>query len=284
MKRDDAMKLVAEGIAALNDALKGGHSETLKRFLDTVARFHHYSLNNAILIASQRPEATRVAGFHAWRKFGRCVRKGEHGIAIFAPMSHRKDRDERETTTTDEKEIVFGFRIAYVFDVGQTDGDPLPEFAKVSGDASGWLPHLENAVNDAGVTLEYGPIHFPMGANGVSKPGAIKVSRDLSEPEKFSVLAHEFAHELMHQRTDRRKDSTRQVLETEAEAVAYTVCRAFGIESTTHSADYIQLYQGTEDTLRESLGCVQQTATQIITAVRSRSESTSDSTATTLAA
>ena len=98
------------------------------------------------------------------------------------------------------------------------------------------------------------------------------------------MLVHEFAHELMHQRTDRRKDSTRQVLETEAEAVAYTVCRAFGIESTTHSADYIQLYQGTVDTLRESLGAVQQTATHIITAVRSRSESTSDSTATTLAA
>ena len=74
MKREEAMKLVEEGIAALNDALKSGHSETLKRFLDTVARFHHYSLNNAILIASQRPEATRVAGFHAWRKLGRCVR------------------------------------------------------------------------------------------------------------------------------------------------------------------------------------------------------------------
>ena len=284
MKREEAMKLVEEGIAALNEALRSGHSETLKRLLDTVAKFHRYSLNNAFLIAAQRQDATRVAGFHAWRKLGRCVKKGEAGIAIIAPMSRRKEFDDRETTTTDGKEIVFGFRIAYVFDVAQTDGDPLPEFAEVSGDASGWLPHLENAVRNAGVTLEYGPFHFPMGANGVSKPGAIKVSPDLSEPEKFSVLAHEFAHELMHQRTDRKKDSTRQVLETEAEAVAYIVCRAFGIDSTTQSSDYIQLYQGTEDTLRESLGCVQQTATQIITAVRSRSESKSDSTATVLAA
>ena len=284
MKREEAMKLVEEGIAALNEALRSGHSETLKRLLDTVAKFHRYSLNNAFLIAAQRQDATRVAGFHAWRKVGRCVKKGEAGIAIIAPMSRRKEFDDRETTTTDGKEIVFGFRIAYVFDVEQTEGDPLPEFAAVSGDASGWLPLLENAVRDAGVTLEYDDIGFPIGADGVSRPGAIKVSPSLSESERFAVLVHEFAHELMHQRTDRKKNSTRQIRETEAEAVAYTVCRAFGIDSTTHSSDYIQLYQGTENTLRESLGVVQQTATQIITAVRSRSESTSDSTAAVLAA
>ena len=92
MKREDAMKIVEAGIAQLNEALRNGKSETLNQFLETVARFHRYSLNNAILIAAQQPDATRIAGFHAWRKFGRCVRKGEHGIAIFAPMSRSKDR------------------------------------------------------------------------------------------------------------------------------------------------------------------------------------------------
>ncbi len=284
MKREEAMKLVEEGIAALNEALRNGHSETLKRFLDTVARFHRYSFNNAILIAAQRPDATQVAGFHAWRKFGRCVTKGEHGIAIFAPMSRRKDCDEREATTSDGEKPVFGFRIAYVFDIAQTEGDPLPQFAEVNGDASCWLPHLEDAIRDAGVTLEYGHIGLPMGAKGVSTPGAIKVSPNLTESEKFSVLVHEFAHELIHQRTGRLKDATRKVLETEAEAVAYTVCRAFGIDSTTHSSDYIQLCRGTEETLRESLGCVQRTATQIIAAVRDRSQNTADSTGAILAA
>ena len=135
MKREVAMKLVENGITALNDALRAGHSETLERFLESLARFHNYSFNNALLIALQRPDATRVAGFHAWRKFGRFVKKGEHGIAIFAPMSRRKDRDERQQTTTEGEEAVFGFRIAYVFDVEQTEGDPLPEFAQVNGDA-----------------------------------------------------------------------------------------------------------------------------------------------------
>ena len=160
MKREEAMKLVENGIAALNDALRAGHSETLERFLESLARFHNYSFNNALLIALQRPDATRVAGFHAWRKLGRFVKKGEHGIAIFAPMSHRKNRDERQPATTEGEEAVFGFRIAYVFDVEQTEGDPLPEFAQVSGDASGWLSHLENAVRDQGVVARIRPHRF----------------------------------------------------------------------------------------------------------------------------
>lgn len=284
MKRDEATKLVDEGITALNNALKNGQSETLKRFLDTVARFHHYSLNNALLIAGQRPDATRVAGFHAWRKLGRCVRKGERGIAIVAPMSCRKSGDERETIVDDEQATVFGFRVVYVFDITQTDGEPILEFAVIRGDAAIWLPHFEETVREAGVILEYVPIHFPMGAKGISTPGSIRIAPDLPESEKFSVLAHEFAHELLHQRTERTKETTRQVRETEAEAVAYTVCRAFGIDSTTHSSDYIQLYQGTEDTLRESLGFVQQAATHMIQEIRRRSDAKADSAIAVLAA
>jgi antirestriction protein ArdC len=284
MKREEAMKLVENGIAALNDALRSGHSETLERFLESLARFHTYSFNNALLIALQRPDATRVAGFHAWRKLGRFVKKGEHGIAIFAPISHRKSRDEQQPSTTEGEEAVFGFRIAHVFDVEQTEGDPLPEFAKLSGDATGWLAHLENTVRDAGVDLEYGHIGFPIGAKGISTPGAIKVSPRLSESEKFAVLVHEFAHELLHQRTDRKQDTTRQVRETEAEAVAFTVCRAFGIDSTTRSSDYIQLYRGNEETLTESLKFVQQSAGQIIELLQRRSEQSSQANATNLAA
>ncbi len=284
MKREEAMKLVENGIAALNDALRAGHSETLERFLESLARFHNYSFNNALLIALQRPDATRVAGFHAWRKFGRFVKKGEHGIAIFAPMSRRKDRDERQQTAIEGEAAVFGFRIAYVFDAEQTEGDPLPEFAQVNGDASNWLSHLENAVREEGVLLEYGHIGFPIGAKGVSTLGAITVSPSLSQAEKFAVLIHEFAHELLHQRTDRKQATNRRVQETEAEAVAYTVCRAFGIDSTTRSADYIQLYRGNEETLRESLSFVQQTATQVIQMVRQQSESQNEPTNAVLAA
>jgi hypothetical protein len=132
--------------------------------------------------------------------------------------------------------------------------------------------------------LTYDQQDLPPGAKGVSRPGAITISPSLSPAETFAVLIHEFAHELLHQRTERRQETTRQVRETEAEAVAYTVCQAFGVDSTTHSADYIQLYQGTEATLRESLGFVQATATHIIQLVNGRSASASATPASELAA
>ena len=86
MKRDEAMKLAERGLAELNTALQQGASETLVRYLDVLARFHRYSFGNVMLIASQKPDAMRVAGFHTWRKLGRWVKKDEQGIAIFAPM------------------------------------------------------------------------------------------------------------------------------------------------------------------------------------------------------
>lgn len=95
MKRDAAMKLAQEGLNDLNAALQQGGSEALKRYLDVLARFHHYSFGNVMMIARQRPGATYVAGFHTWRKLGRWVKKGEQGIAIFAPMVGRPCRRTR---------------------------------------------------------------------------------------------------------------------------------------------------------------------------------------------
>ncbi|MEQ1731605.1 MAG: ArdC family protein [Vicinamibacterales bacterium] len=104
------------------DALDRGYSEALTALLRAMSRFHRYSLNNACLIAAQRPEATLVAGFHAWKGLRRFVRRGEQGIAILAPIVRRR----KEAQDEDERAVV-GFRPAYVFDVSQTDGEPMPE-------------------------------------------------------------------------------------------------------------------------------------------------------------
>jgi hypothetical protein len=270
MKREEAMKLVENGIANLNEALQSGRSETLERFLATLARFHNYSFRNAILIWAQKPDATQVAGFHAWRKLGRFVKKGEHGIAILAPMVSRKEREHGVSDRAKDKSDVFGFRVAYVFDVAQTDGEPLPGFADANGDPGDWLSRLETSIRESGIELEYGFIHH--GAIGCSLPGKIMVRPDLAPSERFSVLAHEFAHELLHQRSERRKETNRRIRETEAEAVAYAVCLACGIDSTNRSADYIQLYRGDEETLKESLSFVQHTATHIIQLIHKQSD------------
>src|SRR3954469_18312139 len=122
MTADALKKITTDALDKLAALLDEGHSDQLTALLRTMARFHKYSWHNVCLIASQRPTATRVAGFHAWRTMGRAVRKGEKGIAILAPIVGRRE----PASDPDESRMVLSFRAAYVFDVEQTDGDPLP--------------------------------------------------------------------------------------------------------------------------------------------------------------
>ena len=86
MKLDVATKLTEQGLKALAQALQEGHSEALEAYLGFLSRFHHYSFQNCILIASQRADVTHVAGFNAWKKMAHHVKKGEKGIAILASL------------------------------------------------------------------------------------------------------------------------------------------------------------------------------------------------------
>ena len=263
MKKEEAMKLAEQGLAELNQALQNGHSETLTRYLNMMSRFHRYSFNNILLIAFQRPDATHVAGFHTWRKLGRCVRKGELGIGIFAPMAYRrKDEPERSVDETKDAVALAGFRVVHVFDVNQTDGDELPKLASVQGNPGDQLPRLERAIRESGIEVEYGNPGY--GAHGVSTGGKIIVEPELPQAQTFSVLAHEFAHELLHQQTGGRKGLSKALRETEAESVAHVVCRACGLQPGTSSSDYIHLSHGDAKMLGESLEVVQKTATRII--------------------
>lgn len=273
MKREEAKQLAEQGLADLETALQQGASDTLVRYLEHLARFHQYSFGNVMLIALQKPNATQVAGFHAWRKLGRWVRKGEQGILILAPMIGRKRRDEADADQSEDTDgkvrCLYGFRAVYVFDVSQTEGAELPEFAGIDGQPGDRLSQLESIVGQYGIDLAY---QEPGGgALGVSKDGAIWVKPDLEPAEKFAVLVHELAHELLHQRTGRKELLSRTVRETEAEAVAFVVCRALGLETTTRSADYIQLYRGNTQTLSDSLDMIQKTAATLIAQLQDES-------------
>lgn len=114
MTTDQAKQLSESAIAKLMDALERGQSEALKLYLSVMSRFHRYSWGNILLIYSQRPDASHVAGFHAWLKLRRFVRKGEKGIVILAPMVGRKRLND--TLTEDPETRLFGFRAAHVFD------------------------------------------------------------------------------------------------------------------------------------------------------------------------
>jgi len=263
MKVEQAKQIASNAIEQLRQALEAGHSERLKQYLAAMARFRRYSWGNVILIASQKPNATHVAGFQAWHKLGRFVKKGEKGILILAPIIRKKGENDGETEP-DESSVAVGFRAVYVFDISQTDGQPLPEIGSVNGDPREYRERLAKFVAGQGITLEYSGEIAP--ARGMSEGGKITLLPGQSPAEEFATLAHETAHELMH-RDERRSSTSKRIRETEAEAVAFVVCSAIGLETGTAAQDYIGLYGGDAKLLSESLEYVKRTATQILNGI-----------------
>ena len=262
MKKEEAQELTKQALADLEAELEAGCSETLTRYLDTMSRFHTYSWHNCLLILSQQPEATHVAGFRRWLKLGRHVRKGEKGIGIVAPLIYRKR--EEDDGGDDSDRVLRGFKIVHVFDVSQTEGEELPELAQIHGDPGELLDSLERLIQESGIELkEEASLD---GAKGVSRTGEIAIVQGLSPAERFAILVHELGHEWMHTQ-EHRKNLSKTVLETEAEAVSYVVCRSFGFDCSTRSSDYIQMYRGDAATLIQSLERIQKTATRIIEAL-----------------
>jgi len=263
MKSEQVKQITNKAIEQLIAALNEGRSETLTQYLGAIGRFHRYSLRNVMLIASQNPTATHVAGFHTWHKLGRFVKKGEKGILILAPIVRPKSQSV-EQTETDESSTPVGFRASYVFDISQTGGQELPEIGNVNGDPREYRDRLGKFVADQGILLQYSQDIAP--ARGTSAGGKITLLPGQSPAEDFSTLAHEVAHELMH-RDERRASTSTRSRETEAEAVAFVVCQAMGLETGSAAQDYIQLYEGDAKLLSESLESIRQTATRILSSL-----------------
>ena len=260
MKGEQARKLTNEAIEKLAKALEAGKSEALTAFLSAAAKFRHYSFGNIMLIATQRPDATHVAGFNAWKRLNRFVKKGEKGIVIIAPMPFRRDAEaEPESRAEQTLPPGIGFKAAYVFDVTQTDGEPLPELSEVSGDPGLHLEQLKALVTARGISLDYS--HDLGTADGRSRNGRIELRPGMAPAHEFEVLVHELAHEALHHNGDR---SPKSVQELEAEAVAFIVCEAVGLENTGAAVDYIHLYQGSKEALKGSLSRIQDTAAAIL--------------------
>ena len=262
-----ARSLIETAIDQLATALENGHSQTLKEYLATMARFHPYSAGNQLLIHLQRPTATHIAGYQTWKKLGRQVKKGEKGILIQAPIQYRytttteTTRNNREEDNTVTVTRLSGFKPAHVFDITQTDGDNLPEFPTVQGNPGEHLEQLKTTIHQRGITLKYSD--DMEGAIGRSNGGTITIQTNLPPAKEFSTLVHELAHELLHHGPNRQK-TTKTMRETQAEAVAYIVNTAIGLDTTTASSDYIQLYHGDKKVLAESLHDIRQAANTIL--------------------
>ena len=227
--------------------------------------------------AFQRPDAVRVAGLYAWNQLGRKVKKGEKGIRILAPIigiKRKPDAEAEKDITRQNTRVLVGFRNAYVFDVSQTDGTELPVLREMSGDAGENRDRLLSFIERQGIELVFTENIRP--ALGMSYGGRIAILPGQSKAEEFGTLVHEVAHELLH-KAERRTATTKVVRETEAEAIAFVVGKAVGLETGSASADYIHLYHGNASLLTESLEVIQQTSAVILAALEpSRTETMAD--------
>ena len=261
--RTEKLEELHQRLTAQVEALVTG--EQWKAMLDVASKLHRYSARNVILILSQRPEGvTRVCGYRRWQALGRQVRKGEQGIAILAPCVYRV-RPVDEAAGRDAPEvarILRGFRVAYVWDESQTDGEPLPDVRPqllVGDDPAQLWGGLVGQLTAAGYTVGRGPCS---GANGVTDflAHTVTVRDDVDELQAAKTVCHELAHALLHDPSQEPVGRARA--EVEAESVAYVVCQRAGMATTDYSLPYVARWCGGD------LDVVSAVADRVLTAAR----------------
>lgn len=243
-------------ISKLCKELQEGHTDNFKNYLTVVSKFHQYSFGNQLLIAAQMPEATKVAGFQAWKKLGRNVKAGSKSIKIMAPKVSKRKNDNDE-----EESVISYFLSVSVFDISQTEGEELPNWYRELGDDSLDLYNrLKAIMENKGITVT--EKEMPSGKLGVSYGGRVEIDKNLDQKNKALTLIHEFAHELLHKGSE-NKDLPKGFKECQAEATAYVVAAYFGEESP-FSKDYLLSWGNKEAELRANLSAVMKASQEII--------------------
>ena len=254
-------------IKAITEKLEKGvqdvwQSESYRSFLDTMSKFHKYSAHNVLLIMMQCPDASLVAGFKAWHKFDRKVKKGEKAIWIMAPSPRKKTviKDGEETEIRWMQYVP-----TTVFDVSQTEGRELPSCGakELAGDVNNYEEIMEKLGGMASVPVNVKQID---GANGYCSREEIAIREGMSELQNVKTMIHELAHHLL-KHTESESSSMQK--EVEAESVAYVVAQALGLDTSEYSFSYVAGWAGNQNTdiLKATMTTIQKTARTIIEGV-----------------
>lgn len=295
-KRADQLKEITERLEqGVKDIFT---SEMYTKYLLTMSKFHNYSFNNTLLIAMQRPDATLVAGYNAWKnKFNRYVKKGEKGIQIIAPAPV-KEREEREKIDKDTgltvlnengepeievvERVIPRFRVTTVFDYDQTDGEPLPtlEVNELTARVKDYTLLKEAIEQVSPVPIRFGEIEGSAKGYYSHMDKEICVRADMGESQTIKTMIHEVAHAMLHdsdQMKQRGEEKDQLTKETEAESIAFTVCSALGIDTSDYSFPYVASWASGKELkeLKDSMDTIRLTATDFLekleTAVAERS-------------
>ena len=262
-------------------------SEMYTTYLRTMAKFHNYSFNNTLLIAMQRPDATLVAGFNAWKnKFNRYVKKGEKGIQIIAPAPI-KEVEEREKIDKDtglavlnengepEMErveyVVPRFRVTTIFDVSQTDGEPIPslEVNELTASVKDYAL-LTSAIEQVSpVPMRFDEIEGDAKGYYSDADKEICIQVGMGESQTIKTMIHEVAHAMLHNSDSmkqRGEEKDRLTKETEAESIAFTVCSVLGIDTSDYSFPYVASWASGKEMkeLKDSMDTIRLTAADFL--------------------
>ena len=262
-------------------------SEMYTTYLRTMAKFHNYSFNNTLLIAMQRPDATLVAGFNAWKnKFNRYVKKGEKGIQIIAPAPI-KEVGEREKIDKDtglavlnengepEMErveyVIPRFRLTTVFDISQTDGEPIPslEVNELTASVKDYALLTAAIEQVSPVPMRFDEIKGDAKGYYSDADKEICIQVGMGESQTIKTMIHEVAHAMLHNSDfmkQRGEEKDRLTKETEAESIAFTVCSALGIDTSDYSFPYVASWASGKEMkeLKDSMDTIRLTAADFL--------------------
>lgn len=288
----------AEKLKEITDRLEQGitelfDSERYKEYLRVMSKFHNYSFNNTLLIAMQKPDASLIAGFSAWKNnFGRNVMKGQKGIKILAPSPFKikKELEKIDPQTgkafigkdgkpvTEEKEITIpAFKVVSVFDVSQTEGKEIPDIAvnMLTGDVEHYKDVFAALEKTSPVPVGFEKIEG--GAHGYYhlEDKRIALDEGMSELQTLKTLIHEIAHAKLHDidlnapLEDLENRPDRRTREVQAESIAYTVCQHYGLDTSDYSFGYVAGWSAGRDLaeLKSSLETIRSTAAEIINSI-----------------
>ena len=288
----------AEKLKEITDRLEQGitelfESERYKEYLRVMSKFHNYSFNNTLLIAMQKPDASLVAGFSAWKNnFGRNVMKGQKGIKIIAPSPFKIRQEMKKIDphtqqpiigkdgkpVTEEKEITIpAYKVVSVFDVSQTEGKELPDIAvdELTGDVERYKDFFAALEKTSPV-----PIGFEQIAGGSHgyyhlEDKRIAIQEGMSELQTLKTAIHEIAHAKLHDidlnapENEQQPRVDRRTREVEAESVAYTVCQHYGLDTSDYSFGYVAGWSSGRELseLKSSLETIRSAAAEIINSI-----------------
>ena len=288
----------AEKLKEITDRLEQGitelfESERYREYLRVMSKFHNYSINNTLLIAMQKPDASLVAGFSAWKNnFGRNVMKGQKGIKIIAPSPYKVKQEMKKIDphtqqpiigkdgkpVTEEKEITIpAYKVVSVFDVSQTEGKELPDIAvdELTGDVERYRDFFAALEKTSPVPIGFEQI--PGSSHGYYhlEDKRIAIQEGMSELQTLKTAIHEIAHAKLHDidlnapENEQQPRVDRRTREVEAESVAYTVCQHYGLDTSDYSFGYVAGWSSGRERseLKSSLETIRSAAAEIINSI-----------------